>query len=81
MFDYLRGKITKQFANYITVDVNGVGYKIYVSNPYRFTLNEETTVYVEKLPHTVDEEKWTVEKKATCAEKGRKAEADRQYRF
>ena len=46
MFDYLRGKITKQFANYITVDVNGVGYKIYVSNPYRFTLNEESTVYV-----------------------------------
>lgn len=46
MFDYLRGKITKQFANYITVDVNGVGYKVYVSNPYKFTLNEENTVYV-----------------------------------
>ena len=46
MFDYLRGKITKQFANYITVDVNGIGYKIYVSNPYKFTLNEESTVYV-----------------------------------
>ena len=46
MFDYLRGKITKQFANYITVDVNGVGYKVYVSNPYKFALNEENTVYV-----------------------------------
>jgi Holliday junction DNA helicase RuvA len=46
MFDYLRGKITKQFANYITVDVNGVGYKIYVSNPYFFKINNEYKIYI-----------------------------------
>ena len=46
MYEYLRGKITKQFANYIVVDVNGVGYKVYTPNPYKFTLDEEMTVYI-----------------------------------
>ena len=46
MFDYLRGKITKQLANYIVIDVNGVGYKVYTPNPYKFKDNEETIVYV-----------------------------------
>ncbi len=46
MFDYLKGKITKQLANYIVIDVNGVGYKVYTPNPYKFKDNEETIVYV-----------------------------------
>ena len=46
MFDYLKGKITKQLANYIVIDVNGVGYKVYTPNPYKFKENEETMVYV-----------------------------------
>ena len=46
MFDYLKGKITKQLANYIVIDVNGVGYKVYTPNPYKFKENEETIVYV-----------------------------------
>ena len=46
MFEYLKGKITKCIANYIVVDVNGVGYKVYTSNPYKFHEGEEYTVYV-----------------------------------
>ena len=46
MYEYLKGKITKQFANYIVVDVNGVGYKVYTPNPYKFTLDEYMTVYI-----------------------------------
>ena len=46
MFEYLRGKITKQFANYIVCDVNGVGYKIYTANPYKFNIDEETIIYL-----------------------------------
>lgn len=46
MFDYLKGKITKQLANYIVIDVNDVGYKVYTPNPYKFKENEETIVYV-----------------------------------
>ncbi len=46
MYEYLRGKITKQIANYVVVDVNNVGYKVYTSNPYKFKENEEYTVYI-----------------------------------
>jgi len=46
MYDYFKGIITKQFANYIVCECNGVGYKIYTPNPYTFKLNEIETVYV-----------------------------------
>ena len=46
MYDYLNGIIKKQIANYIVVDVNGVGYKVYTPNPYRFKSDDETKVYV-----------------------------------
>ena len=46
MYEYLKGIITKQFANYIVVDVSGVGYRVYTPNPYRFKIDEEEIVYV-----------------------------------
>ena len=46
MFDYFKGFITKQIANYIVVDVNGVGYKKLTPNPYKFKEGIETKVYV-----------------------------------
>ena len=46
MYEYLKGTITKQIANYVVVDVNNVGYKVYTSNPYKFKENEEYTVYI-----------------------------------
>lgn len=46
MFEYIKGIVTKQIANYIVVEANGVGYKLYTPNPYRFKDNEITTVYV-----------------------------------
>ncbi len=46
MYEYLKGKITKQFANYVVVDVSGVGYRVYTPNPYRFKLDEEEMVYL-----------------------------------
>ena len=32
MYDYFRGNITRQIANYIVIDVGGVGYKLYTPN-------------------------------------------------
>lgn len=46
MYEYFNGIITKQIANYIVVEVGGVGYKLYTPNPYRFKENEEYKVYV-----------------------------------
>lgn len=46
MYEYLRGNVTKQIANYIVIDVNGVGYKVFTPNPYAFKDTNDVTVYV-----------------------------------
>ena len=46
MYEYLKGKIINQESNYIVLDNNGIGYLIYVANPYYFELNKEYTIYV-----------------------------------
>lgn len=45
MYNYIKGIITDQESNYIVVDVSGVGYQIYVANPYSYELNQEYQVY------------------------------------
>ena len=46
MFDYLRGEITKKIANYVVMDVSGIGFKVYTPNPYKFIDEEESIIYV-----------------------------------
>ena len=46
MYNYIRGIIVEQASNYIVLDNNGIGYQIYVGNPFSFELNKETVVYV-----------------------------------
>ena len=46
MYDYIIGKIAYIKNNAIVVDNNGVGYLVYVSNPYSFEINNEYKVYI-----------------------------------
>ncbi|MGM9834317.1 MAG: Holliday junction branch migration protein RuvA [Bacilli bacterium] len=46
MFNYIKGIITECGNNYVVLENNGIGYTIFVGNPYSFTLNNEYTVYV-----------------------------------
>ena len=46
MFEYIKGIVTRTVANYVVIDCNGVGYKIYTPNPYKFKEGEESTAYV-----------------------------------
>lgn len=46
MFDYLRGIVSKTYANYVVIDVCGVGYKVYTPNPYKFKEESEAIIYV-----------------------------------
>ena len=46
MYDYIKGTITNIKHNSIVVDNNGIGYLIYVSNPYSFELGKDYKVYV-----------------------------------
>ncbi len=57
MFNYLKGKVTIIESNYIVVDVNNIGYEVYVSNPYSYELDKEVTVYlynhIREVEHTL----------------------------
>ena len=46
MYDYIKGIITDIKNNAVVVDNNGIGYLIYVSNPYSFEIGNEYKVYV-----------------------------------
>lgn len=46
MYEYIKGIINKVEANYIVIDNNGIGYLVYVANPYSFKLDSEETVYI-----------------------------------
>ncbi|XMB72440.1 Holliday junction branch migration protein RuvA [Mycoplasmatota bacterium WC30] len=46
MYNYIKGLITEVSPNYITVENNGVGYKIITPNPYSFVMHSESTVYL-----------------------------------
>ncbi|MBR5369692.1 MAG: Holliday junction branch migration protein RuvA [Bacilli bacterium] len=46
MFDYIKGIITDIKGNSIVVENNGIGYLVYVSNPYSFELDKESKVYI-----------------------------------
>ncbi|KHD44640.1 Holliday junction branch migration protein RuvA [Streptococcus hongkongensis] len=51
MFDYIKGQLTKITAKYIVVEANGLGYIIYVANPYSFSdsVNQKVTIYLHQV--------------------------------
>ena len=46
MYEYMRGNVTQIESTYIVLDVCGIGYLIHTPNPYSFSVNQETKVYV-----------------------------------
>ncbi len=46
MYDYIKGTVTCLKNNAIVLDNNGVGYLIYVSNPYSYETGKDYKVYV-----------------------------------
>ena len=45
MYNYIIGKIDSFTANTIVIDNHGIGYNIYVANPYAFNIGEEYKIY------------------------------------
>lgn len=45
MIDFVRGTITYIEADYAVVDVGGIGYRVYVSNPYALMNQEDVTLF------------------------------------
>ena len=46
MFEYIKGIVTEINSGYIVVENNGIGYLVYVSNPYSFTENKDYKIYL-----------------------------------
>ncbi len=46
MFHDMTVIVTEQESNYIVLQVNNIGYMIFVSNPFQFELNKENKVYL-----------------------------------
>lgn len=46
MFSFIRGKIVEAEKNFITLENQGIGFQIFVANPFSFPLGEEQTVYL-----------------------------------
>ena len=46
MYNYIKGVVTSYGPNYISLENNGIGYLIYVPNPYSYQEDKEYTVYI-----------------------------------
>lgn len=46
MYSYLKGIITEIDVNCVILEVNGIGYRIYVANPFSYHENYEYKIYV-----------------------------------
>ena len=45
MYGYIRGIITDVESSHIIIDNNGIGYIVFVPNPYSYQINNEYTIY------------------------------------
>lgn len=46
MYSYINGFIKEVETNFITLENNGVGYHIFVANPYYFKIDAEAKIYI-----------------------------------
>ncbi len=46
MYSYIKGVITIIEPSYVVLENNGIGYMIFVANPYSYKVNEEVLIYL-----------------------------------
>jgi len=46
MFNYIKGKVVDQESNMIVIENGGIGYSVFVANPYSFEEGGYVTVYL-----------------------------------
>lgn len=46
MFDVIEGKVIDIEVNYVCISTSGIGFKVFVPNPYSFSLDGEVKVYL-----------------------------------
>ena len=46
MYSYFKGSIKEIEGDHIVIEVNNIGYKVFVSNPYSYNIDESIIVYL-----------------------------------
>ena len=46
MFEYISGMLTKVNPKYVVLDNAGIGYRIFVPNPYNYRVNDYYTIWI-----------------------------------
>lgn len=46
MYSYIKGIITELNSNSVVLECNGIGYLIYVPNPFSYEINNEYKIYI-----------------------------------
>ena len=46
MYAYINGIITEIEPSYVVIDNNGIGYKVFVANPFYYKENETYKIYI-----------------------------------
>ncbi|MCI9280253.1 MAG: Holliday junction branch migration protein RuvA [Bacilli bacterium] len=54
MFSFIKGKIKETEKNYVTIENNGIGFQIFVANPFSYPIESEQTIYI--YPHIREDE-------------------------
>lgn len=49
MYGYINGTVAIVESNYIVIDNNGIGYLVYVANPYSFEIGKNYKIYIYEL--------------------------------
>ena len=63
MLEFIEGKISDITPSYIVISTNGIGFQVYMPNPYSFKESELTKVY---LYNHIREEEYTLYGLKTC---------------
>src|SRR5574344_1849091 len=46
MYSYINGKITITQNNYVVIENNGIGYQVFVANPYSYHEDDDITLFI-----------------------------------
>jgi Holliday junction DNA helicase RuvA len=49
MYEFFRGQVAAVAPDCVVIDVNGVGYRLLVANPYSFHVGEDTLIYAQLI--------------------------------
>lgn len=49
MYEFMQGRVSAITPSYIVINVNGIGYRLLVANPYQYEEGSDLTVYVQLI--------------------------------